>query len=77
LHDYQPGSILRRAGKITNTDARLSLQQAQPQFEHFSGSSRGVFMARQIVFTSKAAKPSPTYSQAVKAAGLVFVLAQR
>jgi 2-iminobutanoate/2-iminopropanoate deaminase len=30
-------------------------------------------MARQIVFTSKAAKPSPTYSQAVKARGLVFV----
>jgi 2-iminobutanoate/2-iminopropanoate deaminase len=30
-------------------------------------------MARQIVFTSKAAKPSPKYSQAVKAAGLVFV----
>ncbi|MGC1295825.1 MAG: Rid family hydrolase [Alloacidobacterium sp.] len=30
-------------------------------------------MARQVVFTSKAAKPSPTYSQAVKAAGLVFV----
>jgi 2-iminobutanoate/2-iminopropanoate deaminase len=30
-------------------------------------------MSRQIVFTSNAAKPSPTYSQAVKAAGLVFV----
>jgi 2-iminobutanoate/2-iminopropanoate deaminase len=30
-------------------------------------------MARQIVFTSKAANPPPTYSQAVKAAGLVFV----
>lgn len=30
-------------------------------------------MARQIVFTSKAGKPPPTYSQAVKAAGLVFV----
>jgi 2-iminobutanoate/2-iminopropanoate deaminase len=30
-------------------------------------------MARQIVFTANAAKPSPTYSQAVKAAGLVFV----
>jgi 2-iminobutanoate/2-iminopropanoate deaminase len=30
-------------------------------------------MPRNIVFTSKAAKPSPTYSQAVKAAGLVFV----
>ena len=30
-------------------------------------------MTRQIVFTTKAAKPPPTYSQAVKAAGLVFV----
>jgi 2-iminobutanoate/2-iminopropanoate deaminase len=30
-------------------------------------------VARQIIFTSKAAKPPPTYSQAVKAAGLVFV----
>lgn len=30
-------------------------------------------MARQIVFTPNAGKPSPTYSQAVKAAGLVFV----
>ncbi|MBU1361600.1 MAG: RidA family protein [Gammaproteobacteria bacterium] len=30
-------------------------------------------MARQIVFTPKAAKPPALYSQAVKAAGLVFV----
>jgi 2-iminobutanoate/2-iminopropanoate deaminase len=30
-------------------------------------------VSRQIVFTSKAAKPPPTYSQAVKAGGLVFV----
>ena len=30
-------------------------------------------MTRQIVFTTNAAKPPPTYSQAVKAAGLVFV----
>lgn len=30
-------------------------------------------MTRRIVFTPKAAKPPPTYSQAVKAAGLVFV----
>jgi len=30
-------------------------------------------VARQIIFTSKAAKPPATYSQAVKAAGLVFV----
>jgi 2-iminobutanoate/2-iminopropanoate deaminase len=33
----------------------------------------GESMARQIVFTSKAASPPGTYSQAVKAAGLVFV----
>lgn len=30
-------------------------------------------MPRQIVFTPKASKPAATYSQAVKAAGLVFV----
>ena len=30
-------------------------------------------MARNIVFTPKAGRPPPTYSQAVKAAGLVFV----
>ena len=30
-------------------------------------------MARDIVFTDKAAKPPAVYSQAVKAAGLVFV----
>jgi 2-iminobutanoate/2-iminopropanoate deaminase len=30
-------------------------------------------MSRQIVFTSRAAKPPATYSQAVKAAGLIFV----
>lgn len=30
-------------------------------------------MAREIIFTAKAAKPPATYSQAVKAAGLIFV----
>jgi 2-iminobutanoate/2-iminopropanoate deaminase len=30
-------------------------------------------MSRKIVSTTQAAKPPPTYSQAVKAAGLVFV----
>jgi len=30
-------------------------------------------VARQIIFTPRAAKPPATYSQAVKAAGLVFV----
>lgn len=34
-------------------------------------------MARQIVFTSKAAKPPAAYSQAVKAAGLISFQAQR
>ena len=30
-------------------------------------------MPRKIVYTQKAAKPPPTYSQAVQAAGLIFV----
>jgi len=30
-------------------------------------------MSRQVLFTPKAAKPPATYSQAVKAAGLIFV----
>ena len=30
-------------------------------------------MPRQVVFTTKAARPPPAYSQAIKAAGLVFV----
>ena len=30
-------------------------------------------MTRQIVFTANAGKPPPTYSQAVKAGGLIFV----
>jgi len=34
---------------------------------------RGVTVTRRIVFTAKAAKPPPTYSQAVRAGGLVFV----
>jgi len=35
--------------------------------------SEGGNVSRQIVFTTKAANPPPMYSQAVKAAGLVFV----
>ena len=30
-------------------------------------------MSRQIIFTSDAPKPPPTYSQAVRAGGLIFV----
>ncbi len=30
-------------------------------------------MSRQIIFTDRAAKPPATYSQAVRAAGLIFV----
>jgi 2-iminobutanoate/2-iminopropanoate deaminase len=34
---------------------------------------RREFMSRQIIFTNDAAKPPATYSQAVRAAGLIFV----
>jgi len=37
------------------------------------GSHQGESMSREIISTPKAPKPPPTYSQAVKAAGLVFV----
>ncbi len=30
-------------------------------------------MTRQVIFTPNAAKPPPTYSQAIRAAGLIFV----
>jgi 2-iminobutanoate/2-iminopropanoate deaminase len=30
-------------------------------------------MGRDIIFTTKAAKPPPSYSQAVRAAGLIFL----
>jgi 2-iminobutanoate/2-iminopropanoate deaminase len=32
-----------------------------------------VLVSRQVIFTSKAAKPPATYSQAVRAGGLIFV----
>ncbi|MGI9088286.1 MAG: RidA family protein [Chthoniobacterales bacterium] len=40
---------------------------------YISSNLRKDIMPRQIVATSNAAKPPATYSQAVKAAGLVFV----
>jgi 2-iminobutanoate/2-iminopropanoate deaminase len=39
----------------------------------FDPQSREHPMPRNIIFTPRAAKPPPTYSQAVKAGGLVFV----
>jgi 2-iminobutanoate/2-iminopropanoate deaminase len=44
---------------------RLTCLQALPK--------RGAIVPRQIIFTSNAAKPPATYSQAVRAAGLIFV----
>jgi 2-iminobutanoate/2-iminopropanoate deaminase len=42
--------------------------------QRFNGAdTQGDTMPRQTVYTPKAAKPPATYSQAVKAAGLVFV----
>jgi len=37
------------------------------------GNLQEIQMSRQIVFTANAAKPPATYSQAVKAAGLIFI----
>ena len=47
----------------------------QKTFLHSSAVKGGkeIHMSRRIVFTTKAVKPPATYSQAVKAAGLVFV----
>lgn len=52
---------LNEANSVRET--RLSLTDAL----------EGSKVARQIVFTPKAGKPPPAYSQAIKAAGLVFV----
>jgi 2-iminobutanoate/2-iminopropanoate deaminase len=51
--------------RSTESDAA---DRARPNY-----AQKEIPVARQIVFTPKAAKPPPTYSQAVKAAGLVFV----
>ncbi len=49
------------------------MQPRDPAKVAHAARSDGGFMTRNIVFTSKAAKPAPAYSQAVKAGGLVFV----
>ena len=51
--------------------AIFSMAILSPRFDRRSV-DEGI-VPRQIVFTTKAAKPPATYSQAVKAAGLVFV----
>lgn len=38
-----------------------------------ASSPEGALLSRQIIFTPKAAKPPATYSQAVRAGGLIFV----
>jgi 2-iminobutanoate/2-iminopropanoate deaminase len=43
------------------------------RYPTFPDVNRGTRVSRNIVFTPKAGNPPPTYSQAVKAAGLVFV----
>src|SRR5204863_2002109 len=49
------------------------MSNVRPRKHGCAQAHEGVPVSRQIVFTSKAAKPPPTYSQAVKAGGLVFV----
>ena len=52
----------------------VAITKGQLSLESIVNNTNGVsIVARQIVFTPKAAKPPATYSQAVKAAGLVFV----
>ena len=67
-------SIVRLAGQAPSRLRPLS-SNVRPQSTSFGATSlaKGCKVSRQIVFTPKAAKPPPTYSQAVKAAGLVFV----
>lgn len=55
------------AAHALGTEERASMAPQQ------RNDDKGIKVARQIVFTPKAAKPPATYSQAVKAAGLVFV----
>src|SRR5512143_2541063 len=50
-----------------------SSSQVPPHPGHSPADTKGEKMPRRIVYTPKAAKPPATYSQAVKAAGLVFV----
>jgi 2-iminobutanoate/2-iminopropanoate deaminase len=45
----------------------------QAGFAGYSPQTQGDTVSRQIVFTPQAPKPPATYSQAVKAAGLVFI----
>ena len=69
----------RLAHGMQNSARRIKLKsvaitKGQLSLESIVNNTIGVsIMARQIVFTPKAAKPPATYSQAVKAAGLVFV----
>lgn len=63
----------------TGSGLRLTIKLPSCQAAQTSGTIAAVPtaaetpMPRQIVFTPNAAKPPATYSQAVKAAGLVFV----
>jgi 2-iminobutanoate/2-iminopropanoate deaminase len=64
--------MMRLAGQAQHRWSRLN-SNVRPQKAARAGAQEGSKVPRQIVFTSKAAKPPPMYSQAVKAAGLVFV----
>jgi 2-iminobutanoate/2-iminopropanoate deaminase len=71
------GKACARALQGPPEQRRKFLSLRRPSKRPLSGRSgnckKEIEVARQIVFTSKAAKPPATYSQAVKAAGLVFV----
>jgi 2-iminobutanoate/2-iminopropanoate deaminase len=60
-------------GLSRDTSSIRSFEWIGPSTGNCRRCGEGNAMTRQIVFTTKAAKPPATYSQAVKAAGLVFV----
>jgi 2-iminobutanoate/2-iminopropanoate deaminase len=64
-----PFHELRAPAFIIQAEWKLWQFSVSPRAESIKGGP----MTRQIVFSTKAAKPPATYSQAVKAAGLIFV----
>jgi 2-iminobutanoate/2-iminopropanoate deaminase len=65
--------FVRARTRSPAADAQVVRPQQSIELEPILADTHGDKMSRQIVYTPKAAKPPATYSQAVKAAGLVFV----
>jgi 2-iminobutanoate/2-iminopropanoate deaminase len=73
LQDLRSEAACTPDGLIPARLAIYSALEAPWPMRHGAATQRGVLMSRQIIFTPKAARPPATYSQAVRAAGLIFV----